>query len=196
MTALAVDGEDDLFAWGIDRDAAGDPLPGDRRVLPGGRAPAPLRLHPGGSSTPKASPCAPTRPVDPGTPLYAAFGDSLRERSPHPLLPRARPDRGRAPAREGITSSKAVLRADVNPEGKQTEYVFQYLTQAALCEEQGESSAKALLRHDAETEQQTLALEGATPAEEEEHDSASTAPKRKSAARTRSAKRACPKAPA
>lgn len=43
-----------------------------------------------------------------------------------------------APGTEGITSFKATIHVEVNPEGKEAEYAFQYLTQAQY-EEQGNS---------------------------------------------------------
>ena len=163
VTALALDAEDDLFAWGLDRDADGVVSRVIAEYSPGG---APLyRFGYGGLSGLAAGlAIRPDSPVQPGTPLYAPVGEEVR------IVPFPQPGPiATGPATEGITSSKALLRADVNPEGKATEYVFQYVP-ASLCEEdEAELGPGHCFDHARSGEPQTLALEGATPAEEEEH---------------------------
>ena len=164
VTALAVDGEDDLFAWGLDRDASGNRYQAIAEYSPAG-APLHRFSYIPGILNAAGLAVRPDSPVEPGTPLYASVGEEVRIVP----FPEPGPIAVGPPPPEGITSSKALLRADVNPEGKATEYVFQYVP-ASLCEEdETELGPGHCFDHAKSGEPRTLALEGATPAEEEEH---------------------------
>jgi hypothetical protein len=156
VKALAVDEADRLFAGGIDRDQGGSPY---RVIAEYDAAGSPLRRFGYGELSGFVEGLA-AQPGGAG-PVYASLsgGEALTLPFPSggPIAV--------SPEAEGITSFKADIHAELNPEGKDTEYVFQYLTQADY-EAQGESFEGPATR---ETEAGEIPIEAGTPEEEEAH---------------------------
>ena len=160
--ALALDREDNLYAWGIDRDADGSRYQVIAQYDPAG---APLHrfgylpgIHQAAGLTMR-----PDAPLAPGAPFYASLGEEVR------IIPF--PDPGPlalGPEASGVTSFKATLAAEVNPEGKATDYRVEYVP-ATLCEEdEAELGPGHCFDQAKSSEEEELEIEGETPAEEEE----------------------------
>ncbi len=162
VEALALDAADNLFVWGIDLNADKHEYQVVAQYNPAGR-PLHRFVYALGSRAVGLA-VRPDAPVGPGTPIYASVSEEVRI----VFFPESGPI-AIGPSVEGVTSTKALLQADVNPEGKETTYHFEYVP-ASVCEEdETDLGAGHCFDHAKSSEPETLAIEGATLAEKEEH---------------------------